>query len=144
MMNKLNNSPARVAGQHRLPLVRVKVFRTDGKITRVHPPDGDAKNWWQPITFTPARAPATIALRFSLNSKATNQNRMSICDWKNRYVEAIDRLASTSHCAEGPGHRPQRAIIRRGNPPGRLSTPLGLRLPNSSAMMLEEWYVPGP
>ena len=22
-------------------------FRADGKITRVHPPDGDAKNWWQ-------------------------------------------------------------------------------------------------
>jgi hypothetical protein len=47
MMNKLNDSPARVAGQHRLPPVRVKVFRTDGKITRVHPPDGNAKNWWQ-------------------------------------------------------------------------------------------------
>jgi hypothetical protein len=47
MMNKLKDSPARVAGQHRLPPVRVKVFRTDGKITRVHPPDGDAKNWWQ-------------------------------------------------------------------------------------------------
>jgi hypothetical protein len=25
----------------------IKVFRNDGKITRVHPPDGDAKNWWQ-------------------------------------------------------------------------------------------------
>jgi hypothetical protein len=47
MMNKLNNSPAHMAGQHRLPPVRVKVFRADGKITRVHPPDGDAKNWWQ-------------------------------------------------------------------------------------------------
>ena len=47
MMNKLKDSPARVAGKHRLPPVRVKVFRTDGKITRVHPPDGDAKNWWQ-------------------------------------------------------------------------------------------------
>jgi hypothetical protein len=47
MMNKLNNSPARVAGQHRLPPVRVKVFRTDGKVARVHPPDGEATNWWR-------------------------------------------------------------------------------------------------
>ena len=42
MMSKPNNSPARVAGQRRLPPVRVKVFRADGKIARVHPPDGEA------------------------------------------------------------------------------------------------------
>src|SRR6476659_1233929 len=47
MMNKPYNSPARVAGQHRLPPVRVKVFRSDGKLAKVHPPDGEAKNWWR-------------------------------------------------------------------------------------------------
>jgi hypothetical protein len=47
MMNEPNNSPARVAGQHRLPPVRVKIYRTDGKLARVHPPDGEAKLWWQ-------------------------------------------------------------------------------------------------
>ena len=47
MMNKPNNSPAAVTGQHRPPPVRVKVFRADGKIARVHPPDGNGKNWWR-------------------------------------------------------------------------------------------------
>jgi hypothetical protein len=46
MMNKPNNPPARVTGQDRLPPVRVKVFGADGKIARVHPPDGESKNWW--------------------------------------------------------------------------------------------------
>ena len=46
-MTKPNNSPAPAARQHRLPPVRVKVFRADGKIARVHPPDGDGKNWWR-------------------------------------------------------------------------------------------------
>ena len=46
-MNKQNNSPARVADQRRLPPVRVKVFRADGKIARVHPPDGEGVNWWR-------------------------------------------------------------------------------------------------
>jgi hypothetical protein len=45
-MSKPNNSPARAAGQLRLPPVRVKVFGADGKIARVHPPDGESKNWW--------------------------------------------------------------------------------------------------
>jgi hypothetical protein len=47
LMNEPNNSPARMTGQHRLPPVRVKVFRADGKITRVHPPDGESANWWR-------------------------------------------------------------------------------------------------
>jgi hypothetical protein len=46
-MSKPNNSPARVADEHRLPPVRVKVFRADGKITRVHPPDGESAIWWR-------------------------------------------------------------------------------------------------
>ena len=45
-MTKPNNSPAIVAGQRRSPPVRVKVFRTDGKIARVYPPDGDGRDWW--------------------------------------------------------------------------------------------------
>ena len=46
-MNEPSNSPARVAGQPRLPPVRVKIYRADGKLARVHPPDGEAKLWWQ-------------------------------------------------------------------------------------------------
>jgi hypothetical protein len=47
MMNKPHNSPAPMAGQRRLPPVRVKVWRADGKLAKVHPPDGEAKNWWR-------------------------------------------------------------------------------------------------
>ena len=36
-----------MAGQHRPPPVRVKVFRADGKIAKVHPPDGEGENWWR-------------------------------------------------------------------------------------------------
>jgi len=47
-MNTPNNTPSpTVAGQRRLPPVRVKVWRTDGKLAKVHPPDGEAKNWWR-------------------------------------------------------------------------------------------------
>ena len=34
MTNKPNNSPTPVAGQRRLPPVRVKVFRADGKVAQ--------------------------------------------------------------------------------------------------------------
>ena len=47
MTHSSNNSPTRVACQHRLPPVRVKVFRADGKLAKVHPPDGEAKHWWR-------------------------------------------------------------------------------------------------
>jgi hypothetical protein len=46
-MNKPNVSPVCVAEQHRLPPVRVRVFRADGKVAPVHPPDGEEKNWWR-------------------------------------------------------------------------------------------------
>ena len=46
-MNKPSGSPVRVAEQQRLPPVRVRVFRADGKVTSVHPPDGEEKIWWQ-------------------------------------------------------------------------------------------------
>ena len=47
MTNEPNYSPALLAAQRRLPPVRVKVWRADGKLARVHPPDGEAENWWQ-------------------------------------------------------------------------------------------------
>ena len=47
MMSKPNASPTRVAVEHRPPPVRVKVFRADGKLTRVHPPDGESAIWWR-------------------------------------------------------------------------------------------------
>ena len=47
MTNKPNNSPAPVASQRRLPPVRVKVWRADGKLAKVHPPDGEDENWWR-------------------------------------------------------------------------------------------------
>ena len=46
-MSNPNNSPTPVAGPRRLPPVRVKVFRADGKVAPVHPPDGDGRNWWR-------------------------------------------------------------------------------------------------
>jgi hypothetical protein len=46
-MNKPNNSPARAIDQGRLPPVRVKIYRDDGKLARVYPPDGEAEFWWQ-------------------------------------------------------------------------------------------------
>ena len=46
-MNKPSNSAMPAADQRRLPPVRVKVFRADGKIAPVHPPDGEGENWWR-------------------------------------------------------------------------------------------------
>jgi hypothetical protein len=45
-MIKRNNSPSAVANVRQNPPVRVKVFGADGKIVRVHPPDGEHKGWW--------------------------------------------------------------------------------------------------
>ena len=47
MTPKPNNSPTLVAGRSRLPPVRVKVWRADGKLAKVHPPDGEDENWWR-------------------------------------------------------------------------------------------------
>jgi hypothetical protein len=47
MIHKPNCSPNPVVGQRRPPPVRVKVFQADGKVGKVHPPDGDGKNWWR-------------------------------------------------------------------------------------------------
>jgi hypothetical protein len=46
MKNKPDGSPVRMGEQHRPAPVRVRVFRTDGKVAAVHPPDGEEKNWW--------------------------------------------------------------------------------------------------
>ena len=51
-MNEPNNSPARVAVQRRPRSVRVKVFRTDGKLAKVHPPDGESEIWWRRLKKT--------------------------------------------------------------------------------------------
>ena len=50
MTHTPNNEPAPAAGQRRLPPVRVKIYRADGKLARVHPPDGQGKNWWQRLS----------------------------------------------------------------------------------------------
>src|ERR1700730_4979479 len=47
MMNKPNNSPTPVAVQRRTTPVRVKLWRADGKLAKVHPPDGEGENWWR-------------------------------------------------------------------------------------------------
>ena len=46
-MSKPNNSTSAVANVRQSPPVRVKVFGADGKIVKVHPPDGEHKGWWQ-------------------------------------------------------------------------------------------------
>jgi hypothetical protein len=47
MTHRPNKSPAPVPAQRRLPPVRVKVFGADGKVAKIHPPDGDGSNWWR-------------------------------------------------------------------------------------------------
>jgi hypothetical protein len=47
MTSKQNISPTLVAVEHRRPPVRVKIFRADGKVAPVHPPDGDSTDWWR-------------------------------------------------------------------------------------------------
>jgi hypothetical protein len=44
-MSKPNTTSA-VANVRQGPPVRVKVFGADGKIAKVHPPDGEPKGWW--------------------------------------------------------------------------------------------------
>ena len=46
-MNKPSDSAMPVVDQRRHRPVRVKVFRADGKLAKVHPPDGEATNWWR-------------------------------------------------------------------------------------------------
>jgi len=46
-MNKPSELATPVIGHRRLPPVRVKVYRADGKIAPVHPPDGEGANWWK-------------------------------------------------------------------------------------------------
>ncbi len=41
-----SDSPPAISGRHRSQPVRVKVFGADGKIVKVHPPDGEHKDWW--------------------------------------------------------------------------------------------------
>jgi hypothetical protein len=48
-MNKPNKSPTPLVGHRRLPRVRVKVFGADGKVVKVHPPDGEGSNWWRTL-----------------------------------------------------------------------------------------------
>jgi hypothetical protein len=52
MTQKPNKSPAPVAGQRRLPPVRVKIWRADAKVAKVHPPDGESENWWRRLNKT--------------------------------------------------------------------------------------------
>ena len=47
MTHRPNKSPALLAGQRRFPPVRVRVFEADGKVAKVHPPDGDGSSWWR-------------------------------------------------------------------------------------------------
>ena len=47
MTNEPNYSPAPLTAQRRVPPVRVKVWGADGKLARVHPPDGKGENWWR-------------------------------------------------------------------------------------------------
>jgi hypothetical protein len=51
MTHTPNKSPAPVAGQRRLPPVRIKLWRTDVKVAKVHPPDGEGENWWRRLNI---------------------------------------------------------------------------------------------
>jgi hypothetical protein len=45
-MSKPNTSLSTLANVRQSPPVRVKVFGADGKVVKVHPPDGEHKDWW--------------------------------------------------------------------------------------------------
>jgi hypothetical protein len=45
-MSKPDRSPPVMTGTRRIPPVRVKVFSADGKLAKVHPPNGEHKDWW--------------------------------------------------------------------------------------------------
>jgi len=46
-MSKPNGSPPMVPTQHRRPPVRVKIYGADGKLAKMHPPDGEEREWWR-------------------------------------------------------------------------------------------------
>lgn len=46
MTTKPTSISTAVAGQRRLPPVRVKLYRGDARVAKVHPPDGEHENWW--------------------------------------------------------------------------------------------------
>jgi hypothetical protein len=45
-MKKLSNAATAVAGQRRLPPVRVALLRADAYAEQTGPPDGETKDWW--------------------------------------------------------------------------------------------------
>src|ERR1700720_466911 len=45
-MKKLSNAATPVAGQGRLPPVRVTLLRADAYAEQTAPPDGESKDWW--------------------------------------------------------------------------------------------------
>jgi hypothetical protein len=47
MTHRPNKSLAPVADERRLAPVRVKLWQTDAKVAKVHPPDGEGETWWQ-------------------------------------------------------------------------------------------------
>jgi hypothetical protein len=50
MIHKPNGSPNPVAGQRRLPPVRVKVWENGRLLEKVHPPDGEHEKWWRRLS----------------------------------------------------------------------------------------------
>src|ERR1700681_201379 len=46
MTTKPNSISTPVAGQRRLPPVRIKLYRGDARVAKVHPPDGEHESWW--------------------------------------------------------------------------------------------------
>src|SRR5579863_850387 len=59
-MNKCSNPPASVAGQRRLPPVRVKLLRPYAYEEETAAPDGEGKDWWSRLN----RALGTVSSDF--------------------------------------------------------------------------------
>jgi hypothetical protein len=47
MMNKPKNKSGLLAGQRRPAPVRVKIWDAEGRVAKVHPPNGESDIWWQ-------------------------------------------------------------------------------------------------
>ena len=47
MMNKPKNKSALLAGQRRPAPVHVKICDAEGRVAKVHPPNGESDIWWQ-------------------------------------------------------------------------------------------------
>jgi len=96
-MKKLSNAATPVAGQHRLPPVRVALLRADAYAEQTGPPDGESKDWWSRLN----KALGTVSTDF-VRASARFGARGFECEFvmnskKEKPPGAADRVALRNH-----------------------------------------------